>query len=910
MAAAGGALALWSLLLWLWTAAEARRLLPPLSEAQSISVCLILSGLCLFLAGLTVLRFIRRLFPLQRMAALYSRSNPADRQALEALIELEARTTPLRPFEAAVQQSYHGFFTAGNCSRLRRFPAAASSALCLSALTILLALCGGLMLFPPPLLQQAAALLSGTPAIILENPVPEVAGGDNVTLRFRFTRRTDEIAAALLQTDTGERLPLRQTSPDHAEITFYGFESPLSFHIRTPHLRSASHTLRTYQRPAPVACIFTCHPPAHTALPPEEYHAFRDTTVPEGSQITIDCQMPPGQSWQLQQLPEGTPHPACFTANDKGLALQAVYRDTAGHHALSPQFTIAVRPDQPPQIELSHPGADSCLTSGAALAICGYAQDDYRIGALAFHLRRLDGSTLTYPLVLPTSSMANSLEFAESVTLPPLAEGEILVGYATATDNRAPTPQTSSSPLIFLTATASQNASGAAASSASSPGQPTAASIADLIAESKRLLRNTWSLLQAPADETSAMRLKSDLLNHRQAVTDRAAVIAGNAGLKKLPAAMQGGFDDAATRIGQAAAAAAAGKLEETLVPQQQALAILARIHMRLQKNRRSLSAGNAGTTDAAGASEQDGSRQSDTVRPGDRTLDLAILQKARAQLLPVIGQQYALLSALRNPSSLPVTLHQQQTAAAHTVHQIAAGLGGLAGAAPLRQTLNDAGGLLERTAGHLADTRNERPSAASLAHRSLNRLETARDQLDSLLFTELQKQTGFLAETANALSEKQQEAASASRQNPQQRSDSRRQQAIQQQQLLNAAFQEMQHTLESLANAMAEISPSGSAPLRDTLSGEQAQELERTRQRTGNALRYQRYDKAAVQQQRLAGLLAQWGKRLAGIDLAAPAAGGYSIPARSSPLHHTPDTPPPPQYRLPVQEYFRKLTE
>lgn len=105
-------------------------------------------------------------------------------------------------------------------------------------------------------------------------------------------------------------------------------------------------------------------------------------------------------------------------------------------------YSIAVRTDRPPKIEIVQPSADEKATVNKTVNLSFRAEDDYGITAAWIIYSLNNGEEVRKPIeMVPAQQVAQTEKWALAKTIPDIKEGDILIYRVEAANNRPGTPQ-------------------------------------------------------------------------------------------------------------------------------------------------------------------------------------------------------------------------------------------------------------------------------------------------------------------------------------------------------------------------------------------------------------------------------------------------------------------------------------
>ncbi len=532
------------------------------------------------------------------------------------------------------------------------------------------------------------------------------------------------------------------------------------------------------------------------------------------------------------------------------------FQDSDGHHANGNSFVVTVNPDLPPALEVSAPQSDGKLRPAAKLPLELKVTDDYGVVDVALHYTVDSGTTQS-----KTWSAGGNVDFFLDENLDiSLQAGQLIIGYYEATDNRQPTPNVSRSELFFVTVLPDEDQGDS--QSASNSGGQQQVSLDDLLAESKRLLRDSFDWLQLPdprrADQDGRQRrhdLNQDLHSLALAVQQRAVAIAGSMGVP-LPQELQQFFNEISSVIQRSAVMVEGGNVAGSLPLQRRGLAMLTRLNHELLKNAQR----QKGSSQSAASSESGAGQQDDAAaeqpNSGDRAQDLETLRRVRDELQKIQQEQHRLQDSLagHNPST-----DAQQQQLAERLRNAADAVSGVASASQARSAMRQ--GAAELQSAAVALRNQQRTTALTHGRRGSERIQRAMKELDDVIRSESRSQIRKFASDAANLARRQERLAA----------NNRDANAREVQEKLNQDVTQLQEKIRSVAQGMSQEFPAAAAALSQAMTDKEQGALQRTLRQARNALLYGRQERAATSQRQAAEHLQQWSQRLATVSAAMP---------------------------------------
>ena len=878
---AGGLLAFEASWLAIW---GAEKILSPFSEKTA--KILLLGTTVILLAGilLDIWRIVRRSLVAEK-AREYGREHPEEHDALEAALELEAkaRRGPLRPFEQEYLEQLQKRYSENGFELLRESRAFARPRvwpLALSAILIALFI----LYVPNPVRQRAwQGIVSNQPALEFTGLPDEIERHQDLPVTARINRHGGMATLEVREDGMAEVNYPMQGEGTEPHLTIYDVSQDLAIRVRTAFAESGWHRIAVYDPPAPVRISIDTIPPAYTGRAPQHRDDFGDLELIAGEVLQVQCEMPEGQPCQLLELSAASA-PVPWTLGpgpSPGMRLQAEYRDGAGHIAHGPAFAVTVRPDLAPTIELIEPTTETTCKPGETPVVIANVTDDFGVTAVEAHFY-LDNQPERTQTLWAEESARPSSQLAEltsplAVADMGLAPGQLLTGWLEAADNCEPQANRVRSELFFVTVVPDENSF--EADMEGMDGEEThKVDISDLIVESKRLLRNTFDLLNLEMDEAVAGRLRQELERDLRAlelaVRSRSVDLASQLGMSSLPKELQYFFTEAATQLTQAATDVTAGAVGDSRVPQQSALVVLVQLNNILIENLMKMSAKGGEGTPEPGMDAEDEEGTSPSSEPSlesaveDHEQEIAQMEKAQEELRGILREQHAVLDDIRRATRLADTYAAPERHLAMRARNVGGLLSGIAAAAPIQQLLRDAQGELEDAANNFAAS-GQSSVAAIHARRAEKHLQDSLTLLEQLLQSLTTRQIEKLSEDAQGLSERQRELSEQSAQHSKLPPDeATRQNLRERQDALSKETENLRQRIDRAARSMEREDPSGAQQLRSAMDSQSNSALQRSQSRARNALLYRRYGTASEEQKNAADELQKVADRL--LDAAA----------------------------------------
>lgn len=654
-------------------------------------------------------------------------------------------------------------------------------------------------------------------------------------------------------------------------FTLFSVEQPLRIFITTPSLRSPTFAVRPFDPPSFDDLELRITPPSYTGIEPTIIPNLADLTVPEGSDVHL--RMPnapsgltgelrtPGSVFPLAVSPSDPAFAARFTAQSS-TTFNLWLRSADKRTALSPTHNLTVIPDKPPAVEILQPTNDSVLAPDDSFPLEVFAADDYQLAAVNV-VASLSGQQVgEFQLPIdPASTDAQS--WSQFVDLPDIeaVDGDLLVLYAEALDNREPFANRTRSDLVFVEIRAPKPP----VEMDGMPMERTELDLRVLIAEGKRLMRESHRMLALPPDQHPALAppIRDDLFalaTEIQSTFDAVRPDLEDAALADII----GAFESAIAQARIAGDALLTDNPRQSLPIQENALSQLLRIENALRQNIISNSPQSPNESESSGQGQGQGQSKEQSTEPAP---DAQSLADALANLQQRMAEQNALNStfnAAQNSGWDPQAAADAQSANAAATMQLRSALANSPETEAARAPLAEAARQM-RNATEAAQA--DDPAAALRAGlRAIDALSAAQRALEAAQATAGQQQMAAAQAAANALAQAQQQAAEASTQaaaNPDTSPEALAALEANQRQL-NSQFDALLDALNQQANSLQSSDPQAAQALREAAANAANQPTASRMERAANALLYGQSSSAANLQSQAAADLRQFAQGLA----------------------------------------------
>jgi len=529
--------------------------------------------------------------------------------------------------------------------------------------------------------------------------------------------------------------------------------------------------------------------------------------------------------------------------------------DADGHRARSADFQIECIPDHPPAIDVLKPGRDTQALPGATLGAVANAVDDIGLArvTLTFSIsgkrrRTVVPETLrVHAQTPPDAADRRTVKFPFDLKALGAKEGDVVVYSFTAVDNRFPNPQTARSEVFFIEVRPEITPRPGGGS-----GQKKKLDVGPLIAEVKRLIRVTAdALAQTGTRRDEQARILVNGLNdlHTAAVRKQREVqaLAGPGGGGDIASLLS----DAITEIEQARQLADNGLLDESLSPQERALAHLVSLENQLLKN--AATGGKRGGKTRGGKPKKSRDRKSRSPSGASRTEQLDAMRNAIRELRDLARRQDATNRAMDRPQPNPARagprLAADQAAIRADTERVGKALGRVPETGNSRLAVRSATAAMDAARQALA--RGGFKQGARQGRRAHASLLAAMRQTEDAFRRASANAIRQLAEAARELSERERAAAHVStdlgNQSSVRKSDADA--ALKSQQEINDRSQRLNQAILKTAGALDERFPKVSETVGRARQSFEDSGAPGRMTRAANAVRYRRFTKAATYQ-------------------------------------------------------------
>ncbi|MBR4672992.1 MAG: hypothetical protein IKP00_00870 [Victivallales bacterium] len=803
----------------------------------------------------------RRHGSLKAMALLVEEAHPELMDSFICAYELEctANQRELRPIESQLLEQIHERiedepeFVPAVFRRRSRWllPLVAVSVLMLFLITLL------------PAYEKFAwgwrALTVGDAGIDIEISGAEAARHSDYTIKATVHRWEKQAKILFDSTKSpNANYVMNHVSDNSFSFTFYDVNDDFKFKVTTPSLASGWHRISVYDPPVYEELSMEVEPLPYMQRNARKYNEYCDLELVAGETVKLSLKTAPDVKASLEWEKKSQP-----LSNDsdgwrrldfspaKSGPCTLLLEDKAGHTSHY-SMEITVIPDMPPVLALTEPTKDVTLKPGDSLRIMAQVSDDFGLEEcqLLYSVNGGERHSLSLRKAEP-STIEKEWEIVSLWDIPSLKLeiGDLLSCMLIAKDNRQPNHQQAKSDLFFVVIRPDQDSMEMESDQA---GEEKKADISDLIAESKRLMRLSWDIMGMDSSSLRD-RMEKELvvglneleLEVRKRVTSLAKEVGGNLGepLTSL-------FAQVSEQLLAASRMAERRLFEESIPPQERALAALVAIETELIKNSMKSKKGKGEDQQSEeGQNDEKKEEQSSSEKPQPAKPDLKALKELIEELRKIIAQQESINSGLAREDTI-----LESMAARQKKNQEATDA--LNGRVEPHKELGQASHSLKRastemSSGTEALTAGNRQVGGIHGARSRMQLVAALRILEEALRSASANEVKRLSEMAGQLSESQRQEAQNSEQLSQQekRDEQAASGARERQNTLNEATEQLKREIREAIGELEEDYPKATEAMTEALKQADTRGLQRAQTRAKNALLYKRFDRAAREQ-------------------------------------------------------------
>lgn len=832
--------------------------------SEALTARLLLAGFAILTASVAwIWRKSAKRASIKGLCDAFQRECPDDRNALDAAVDLERHQEGLTEFQSEYLRELRKRYLSDGGASLKKSPALCPRWRPLGLALSAAILCGLCFAGRSAWLRLWNYSFGGEAIAISELPESVAVHSDLLVTAKAVRYGGEEMWLESVIDGVRRREKMSRDISGEWRITLYDMTEKARFRALTRDGSSKWRSIGCHIPPVPESISLDVVSPEYSGLPPAHYDEFQDVEVLEGGQINVDCRMPQGQTWELRA--------------EDGRKLRSLpvvggrYTPRYVNGRISSEgnpFQVTVIADEVPVIEMVSPEEDSEIAPGRDARVVAMVSDDFGVTEVSLRYVVDDGQEKSVTLEMVGEGANVSVD--APVNFGEVEPGQVITGWLVAKDNRTPQAHIARGPLFFLTVIPPQGEDGDGDSGQSDEqsGEKQEMAVNDLIAESKRLLRETLDLLdretflEPDAYQQEKQTLSRDLRSLSAAVTGRQVAVAMNAGMEELPKELADFFKAASEALDVAGDLVEAGAVVDSRRPQQSALAQLTRLAWMLMQNTPKISQGSQGDSKNDGQKNQ--GKQESEVQKGDRNFDIEELQNALEQVRRLRKRQQEILRDLNAANA------SDERSLAEAVNGVATRIAAIASAARAVPPLRDASRELLGASTALGN--GDVANGNLRGHRGEMSLGTAEELLEEALRKESREQLERLARKADELAKEQRSLAEQSRQYGESGAGKEEKNAAKESQKnLEKRSQEFKDEAVASLRSLARQYPNASDKLAEALGSRISEQVQKAQTRANNALLYGRFDRAQESQNQAAEALEQWRDELAAANDAIP---------------------------------------
>ncbi len=517
----------------------------------------------------------------------------------------------------------------------------------LAGITVGLLMLGHFMPFGAKARAHFRDRLAGTNSGITVRPGNfELAAGDDLVIEADIHRGPKESASIVIEDSRGViSYEMYARADGRFSWEIYGVDGDFGYFVRTPVLESPRYRVRTFRRPAIVTARITVTPPAYTRQPERSYPELRNLAVPEGSRVhfrlesnmAVKAVLKPqdGAPLEFTASKSRQNHQAELTVRET-VSYRIALDDLAGHVVESGRsYRIEVLEDFPPLVRVITPEKDSAVRDkNEEVTFAFQVTDDYGLTRVEL-LVNINGNGWKKFKLFAEEGKGPALDkiVAEVLKLDGIVNyGDIVSYYGQALDNAEPKAKIGRTDIRFLEIRPPKPEE----RECDGEGKGEKLTVADLIIEQKRLIKQTFGLdmvrerQQRHEMMAELTKAAGDLHMAARQRFNKIKTKAENQKLKLGKFARL--FDDSVRDMSRAEDLLGKELPEESLAYQQAALSHLIKIEIELEKNAVRSKGKSGEGQEQREVSEQDEAKE--------REEKLARLQESLAKLKLLIQRQ------------------------------------------------------------------------------------------------------------------------------------------------------------------------------------------------------------------------------------------------------------------------------
>ncbi len=797
---------------------------------------------------------------LASMALRVEEAHPELMDSFICAVELEeaAKTRELRPLERELLEQVHSRVEAEPDFVPAVFRSGGHWTLGYGALVILTFV---LITFLPAFgkfLWGGRALLFGDKGIAVEMQGDEAARHSDYLVKATISRWEKQAEIVVESSGTGKARYVMNHTPDGSfTFSFYDVSQAFRFKVVTPSLASDWQDVAVYDPPVCEELRMEVKPLAYMQRETRTFNEFCDLELVQGEIVQLFVKTAPTVQAAIllekerKELAASSEWQQISFVPKKSGPCELILED-ASHHSSRQTMEITVLPDMPPVLALIEPTKDVTLKPGDSLRIMAEASDDFGLVECRLLYSVNGGEKQSISLQRASGSVPEKeWEIISMWDIPALKLeiGDLLSCMLIAEDNCEPKHHQAKSDLFFVVIRPDQDS---VEMDSNQQGEQKKADISDLLAESKRLLRMTWDIMgmeSSPLRERMEKELGVGLneleLEVRKRVTALSKEVGGSLGepLTSL-------FEQVSEQLTTASRMVERRLFEESVSPQERALAALVAIETELVKNAMKSKGGQGEEQDSKENKQQEEKKEQGNSQKGQAAKpDLKAMKEMIEELRRIVEQQENVNGALARDNTLLDSLAARQ----RKIHEATGELDGRI--EPIKEFAQVSGTLkrarTEMAGGVEALEAGNRQGGGIHGARARMQLVAALRMLEEALRRASANEVKRLSEMASQLAESQRREAQNSEElskngKPDEKSVS---EARERQNGVNEATERLKQEIREAVSQLEEDYPKATDAIAEALKQAESRGLQRSQTRAKNALLYKRFDRAAREQ-------------------------------------------------------------
>ena len=802
----------------------------------------------------------RRSGSLAWMALLVEEAHPELMDSFICAVELEeaAKTRELRPLERELLEQVHSRVEAEPEFVPAVFRSGGHWTLGYGVLVILSLV---LITFLPAFrkfMWGGRTLLGGDKGIAVEMQGKEAARHSDYLVKATISRWEKQAEIVVDSGSSGKARYVMNRTPDGSfSFSFYDVSQAFRFKVVTPSLASGWQRVAVYDPPVCEELRMAVKPLAYMQRETRTFNEFCDVELVQGEVIELSVKTVSAVNASIlldkerKELAANGEWQKISFAPKKSGSCELVLED-ASHHSSRQTMEITVLPDMPPVLVLIEPTKDVTLKPGDSLRIMSEVSDDFGLVECRLLYSVNGGEKQSISLQRVSSSVPEKeWEVISMWDIPALKLeiGDLLSCMLVAEDNREPKHQQSKSDLFFVVIRPDQDS---IEMDSNQQGEQKKADISDLLAESKRLLRMTWDIMgmeSSPLRERMEKELGVGLNELELEVRKRATALSKEVG-GNLGEPLTSLFEQVSEQLTTASRMVERRLFEESVSPQERALAALVAIETELVKNAMKSKGGEGEEQESKENKQKEEQKEQGSSQKGQAAKpDLKALKEMIEELRRIVEQQENVNGALARENTLLDSLAARQ----RKIHEATGALDGRI--EPIKEFAQVSGALkrahMEMAGGIEALEAGNRQAGGIHGARARMQLVAALRMLEEALRRASANEVKRLSEMASQLAESQRREAQNSEQlskdgRPEENAVS---EARERQNGVNEATEKLKQEIREAVSQLEEDYSKATEAMTEALKKADSKGLQRAQTRAKNALLYKRFERAAREQ-------------------------------------------------------------